>query len=240
MSLLTEVSVYCLVCTIRQHRPRAHYRAALQESSRVISYQLQQEHTLTDSHTPPHSFIKPDYFTGCHGNLLTQYNILQQPNRDIHLLLCTANLSFYCFEAVFRGQNQMTNVRCSGCCLGLFYFSKGKSNINVKILHKSKPDHIQLRIKTWRQLLNLFQTSGPPSPYFATRSKSHVEHCSLQVKAQAERLPETRALGANEAPNKNSTTLNSSRETDALETILKTSSSASAQSRNKFWSTNYP
>lgn len=77
-------------------------------------------------------------------------------------------------------------------------------------------------------------------PHFAARSKSLVEHCSLQVKAQAEWLLETHALRVNEAANKNPTTLKSSRETDALETILKTFSSASPQSRNKVWSTNYP
>lgn len=54
------------------------------------------------------------------------------------------------------------------------------------------------------------------------RSKSGVEHCSRWAAAQAESLPETHTLRVNEAAYKNHTTLNSSRETDALETILKT------------------
>lgn len=62
----------------------------------------------------------------------------------------------------------------------------------------------------------------------------------FRFEPKAERLPETCALKVNEAANKKPTTLDSSRETDALETILKTSSSASPQSRDKVWSTNYP
>lgn len=50
---------------------------------------------------------------------------------------------------------------------------------------------------------------------------------------------ETRTLRINEAAHKNHTTLNSSRETDALETILKTPLSASLQRGQKYKSANY-
>lgn len=125
--------------------------------------------------------------------------------------------------------------------LGFFFvFFEGESNINGKSPSQIKARSHPAADHNMATVIKSFLERHPPHPPSAARSKPHVEHCSLQVKAQAERLPETRTLRVNEAPNKNPTTLNSSRETDALETILKTSSSASPQSRNKFWSTNYP
>lgn len=66
----------------------------------------------------------------------------------------------------------------------------------------------------------LFLSSiGPPST--SSRSKSHTEHCSQQVGVRAEGFRWRRALhtlGVNEATSR---TLNSSRETNALQTLLK-------------------
>lgn len=168
------------------------------------------------------------------------HNILQRPNGDIHYCYCALRCPesvILMFRSCILWSKPNEEQKMQRMLLGLFYFFEGKSNINVKSPSQIKARSDPAADHNMATVIKSFLNVTPPS---AARSKPHVEHCSLQVKAQAERLPETRTLRVNEASNKNPTTLNSSRETDALETILKTSSSASPQSRNKFWSTNYP
>lgn len=89
--------------------------AGEQQGEKIL---LQKEHTRT------HSFIKLDYFTGSHGNLLMQYFAAVQHGYSFVTVHCIAlNMTFKSFEAVFCGQNQMANKKMQ---------QKVKFRINVK------------------------------------------------------------------------------------------------------------
>lgn len=105
----------------------------------------------------------------------------------------------------------------------------GKSTINGISFTKSKP-HLRLqtiicqRRHTHRGSeveLSLSQPPHHPPPHLSPRSKPHSEQCSPQVGVAAESSLETLG-GEMRQLTKTSSTLNSSRETNALQTLLKT------------------